>query len=85
MRVDCNDRYLVQPSAAPLPVFGRPSSFFLVAFGAIRGAPNKQERNCLLDRVYPPEAEHTVDMTLRALAGPEVPRGGIDGIIDKCT
>ena len=38
MRVDCNDRYLVQPSAAPLPAFGRPPSFFLVAFWAIRGA-----------------------------------------------
>ncbi len=86
MRVDCNERYVVQPSVALLPVFGRPSAFFLVVFGAIRGVPpNKKERNCLLGRVYPQEAEHTVNMTLRALAGQEMPRGGIDGIIDKCT
>ncbi len=85
MCVDRNDRYLVQPSAAPLPAFGRPPSFFLVAFWAIRGASNKQERNSLIDRVYPQEAEHTVNMTLRALSGQKMPRSGIDGIIDKCT
>ena len=85
MRVDCNDRYLVQPAAAPLPVFGRPSAFFLVVFGAIHGAPEQKKRNCLLDRVSPQEAEHTVNMTFRALAGQEMPRGGIDGIIDRCT